>query len=332
MARNASGPDGLVVVDKEAGMTSHDVVARMRRLAGTRKVGHAGTLDPMATGVLCVGLGRATKLLRYVVGTDKEYEATIRLGVETSTDDAEGQVLARRGIAVLDGGTDAEDGAPASAAVLARIDEQIATMRGTIDQIPSSVSAVKVGGRRAYERVRSGEDVELAARAVEVHSFERLGAGRQAVDGGVAVIDVDVRVVCGAGTYIRALARDLGRALGTGGHLTRLRRTRVGAWDESQAWRLTDLADGGAASQDERLPITGVAQLCESLFARVEVSAEEAEDLAMGRFVDARRWGPSPSHVTDTAVAWCDSSPVALVSARGGRLKPDLLLRPSGKC
>lgn len=201
-------PDGILVVDKPAGWTSHDVVARLRRLYGQRRVGHAGTLDPMATGVLVVGLGHATRLLRFVQGQHKTYEATIRLGVGTVTDDAEGDVTVNPGWEW--------DPAGLSAAITA--------LTGEIQQVPSSVSAIKVDGVRSYARVRSGEDVELAPRPVTIDRFDVLSPPR--VDGDV--VDLDVVVECSSGTYIRALARDLGGALGSAGHLTALRRTAIG--------------------------------------------------------------------------------------------------------
>lgn len=222
-------PDpGLIVVDKPAGWTSHDVVGRIRRLAGTRKVGHAGTLDPMATGVLVVGVGRATKLLTYIVGHDKEYLGTIRLGETTLTDDAEGEVTTT---------------VDASAVTDAEIASAVAELTGDIQQVPSSVSAIKVDGVRSYKRARAGEDVDLPARPVTVSEFEILESRRAD-----AVIDLDVRVTVSSGTYVRALARDLGRALtveGTavGGHLTALRRTRVGGLTLANARTLDDLAD-----------------------------------------------------------------------------------------
>ena len=213
--------DGLVVVDKPAGWTSHDVVGRCRRLYGTRKVGHAGTLDPMATGVLVVGVGRATRLLTFLVGCDKEYLATIRLGQTTVTDDAEGEITASAG---------------ARGVADERIAEEIAALTGEIAQVPSSVSAIKVDGRRSYARVRSGEQVELEARPVTVTVFEVLDRRDLAADDGTYVVDLDVRVVVSAGTYVRALARDLGAGLGTGGHLTALRRTRVGGTPAFLKW------------------------------------------------------------------------------------------------
>ena len=210
--RDDAGPDGVLVVDKPPGPTSHDVVARVRRLARTRRVGHAGTLDPLATGVLVLGLGRATRLLQHLGGHDKAYRATVRLGVTTSSDDAGGEVLARRGTAHLD-----------DAAVRAALD----ALRGPLRQVPPAVSAVHVDGRRAHERVRAGEQVELEARDVRVHALEVLGTRRGEVDG-AAVLDVDVEVEVSTGTYVRALARDAGAALGVGGSLVALRRTRSG--------------------------------------------------------------------------------------------------------
>lgn len=217
----APPPGGIVVVDKPAGWTSHDVVARLRRAFGTRRVGHAGTLDPMATGVLVVGVDWATKLLTYVVGSDKTYAATIRLGLATTTDDAEGEPLA------------AVDASGVSAAAVA---QAVATLTGAISQRPSSVSAIKIDGRRAYARVRAGEDVVLPERPVTVRAFEVLDLRR---DG--ECTDLDVVVTCSTGTYIRALARDLGDLLGVGGHLTVLRRTAVGPWTLAEARTLDEV-------------------------------------------------------------------------------------------
>lgn len=214
---------GLLVVDKPTGMSSHGVVGRVRRLSGTRKVGHAGTLDPMATGVLVLGLGRGTRLLHYLVGADKEYSATVRLGVATTSDDADGEVVGR-----------------ADAGRLGRQDVVTAATAfvGEIDQVPSAVSAVKVDGKRAYARVRAGEDVRLDPRRVTVSSFEVVDARAEG-----ACLDVDVRVACSSGTYVRALARDLGAAMGVGGHLTALRRTRVGPFTLAEARPLDSLPD-----------------------------------------------------------------------------------------
>ncbi|WP_286689174.1 MULTISPECIES: tRNA pseudouridine(55) synthase TruB [unclassified Aeromicrobium] len=216
---------GLVVVDKPAGWTSHDVVARTRRLAGTRKVGHAGTLDPMATGVLLLGVGRATRLLGHLQLADKEYLATMRLGWTTVTDDAEGDLVER---------------ADASGVTDDAIRAAVLPLTGDIEQVPTAVSAIKVDGRRSYARVRAGEAVQLPARPVTVSTFEVTDVRHLQVDG-LAVVDVDARVVCSSGTYVRALARDLGAALGVGGHLTMLRRTRVGGFDLDVASTLEEL-------------------------------------------------------------------------------------------
>ncbi len=219
-----AAPCGLLVVDKPAGITSHGVVARVRRLAGTRKVGHAGTLDPSATGVLVLGVGRATRLLHFLVGADKQYRATIRLGVSTTTDDADGDVLRRTEATVVDAST---------------LAAAMAALTGSLDQVPSAVSAVKVDGRAAHRRVRDGEAVVLAPRRVHVTAFD-LQERRE----GVGVVDLDVTVDCSSGTYVRALARDLGTALGVGGHVLTLRRTRVGPFTLEQATGLDDVPPG----------------------------------------------------------------------------------------
>ncbi|MGH3497843.1 MAG: tRNA pseudouridine(55) synthase TruB [Nocardioidaceae bacterium] len=222
MTGTATTLDGLVVVDKPAGLTSHDVVARIRRLAGTRKVGHAGTLDPMATGVLVVGLGRATRLLGHLALTEKAYDATIRLGEATTTDDADGETVSR---------------ADASEVSDEAVGQAVAAFVGDILQVPSTVSAIKVQGRRAYARARAGEAVELTARRVLVSGFDVLTIDRSA-----DTVDVGVRVHCSSGTYVRALARDLGATLGVGGHLIALRRTRVGPFDLDRSVTLDELA------------------------------------------------------------------------------------------
>ena len=223
---------GLVVVDKPPGLTSHDVVGRCRRIFGTRKVGHAGTLDPMATGVLVVGIERATKILGLLTATDKSYAATVRLGQTTSTEDAEGDVLQTVSAAQVG---DAD------------IEAAVAALRGEISQIPSSVSAIKVGGKRAYQLAREGAAVELAARPVRIDRFEVLGVRRH--DG---FVDVDVEVDCSSGTYIRALARDVGATLKVGGHLTALRRTRVGRFGLDEARTLDALAENPRLSLHPR--------------------------------------------------------------------------------
>jgi tRNA pseudouridine55 synthase len=237
-------------------MTSHDVVARIRRLAGTRKVGHAGTLDPMATGVLLVGLNRATRLLGHLLLTDKAYDATIRLGVTTGTDDAEGEVVA----------TVAADAVTDDA-----VRAGLAAMVGEIEQVPSSVSAIKVDGRRAYERVRAGEEVELAARTVRIDAIDVSAIRRD--DPGT--VDVDVSVRCSSGTYVRAIARDLGVTLGVGGHLTALRRTAVGAFGLDMARTLDELA--------EELAVVPIGDAARTSFPAVDLSDELAGDVRYGR-------------------------------------------------
>jgi len=250
--------DGIVVVDKPAGLTSHTVVARIRRLAGTRKVGHAGTLDPMATGVLVVGLNRATRLLGHLQLADKSYDATILLGASTSTDDAEGEVVATASPEAL------------AAVTAAGIEEAVQGFRGEISQVPSAVSAIKVDGKRAYERVRAGEEVVLKSRAVTISRYDVLD-----VRPGPEGISVDISVDCSSGTYIRALARDLGTVLGVGGHLTALRRTRVGTFAMSSAHTLEELEESFAF-----LPIADVAA---DTFPRYDADAEQAAAIRTGR-------------------------------------------------
>ncbi len=250
----------MLLVDKPGGVTSHDVVARARRALGTRKIGHAGTLDPMATGLLILGVEAATRLLTYLVGLDKTYEATIRLGVATDSDDADGEVIRA---------TDASGIPPAA------IDAAIAALTGRISQVPSTVSAIKVGGRRAYDLARAGEEVELKAREVTVSRFDvrdrrpstSSGSGRE-------VLDLDVVVDCSSGTYIRALARDLGAALGVGGHLTTLRRTRIGPFH---------VADAASVDGIRPSALRDPAEVATAVLGRLDVSAEEARDLRHGK-------------------------------------------------
>jgi tRNA pseudouridine55 synthase len=250
-----NAPAGIVVVDKPSGWTSHDVVGRVRRLAGTRKVGHAGTLDPMATGVLVLGVGPATRLLGHLQVADKEYLATIRLGQATVTDDAEGDVVATATAGHLD-----------DAAILAAM----APLTGSIQQVPSAVSAIKVDGQRSYARVRAGEDVDLPARPVTVGTFE-LGEVRRHDD----AVHADVRVACSSGTYVRALARDLGAALGVGGHLTMLRRTRVGAFDLTSAHTLDEL--------ESAFEMTDLDEAARSSFPTRDLDDAQATDVRFGR-------------------------------------------------
>lgn len=251
-----AAPDGILLVDKPQGITSHTAVSRARRALGTRKVGHAGTLDPMATGLLILGIGPSTRLLTHMVGLDKTYTATIALGAATTTDDAEGEV------------TETADASRLSAADLAA---PIAALTGDIEQVPSSVSAIKVDGERAYARVRAGEQVELQARPVTVSRFEAL-----ALRPGT-VAEVDVVVDCSSGTYIRALARDLGAALGVGGHLTALRRTRIGPFAVDGAPAADALP---ADAHDLLLP---PAQAAARILPVARLDDERAADLASGR-------------------------------------------------
>ncbi len=262
--------DGLLVVDKPSGLTSHDVVARVRRLAGTRRVGHAGTLDPMATGVLVLGVGRATKLLTYLVGADKTYTATVRLGVSTVTDDAQGEPLAR---------------ADASGVTDEQVAAGVRALTGRLDQVPSTVSAIKVDGRRSYARVRDGDQVALAARPVTVRRFDVLAA-RRGSDAGVPVLDLDVSVVVTSGTYVRALARDLGSALGVGGHLTALRRSAVGPYDLAAARTLESLA--------ERYDVVPLADAARAAFPARELTHDEVTTLRFGQRIAATGTGAAP--------------------------------------
>jgi tRNA pseudouridine55 synthase len=288
---------GLVIVDKAGGMTSHDVVARVRRLAGTRKVGHAGTLDPMATGVLVVGVEKATRLLGYLMLTEKEYAATIRLGQSTSTDDAEGEITC---------------GAPAAAAfthdqLLIAVDGFV----GEIQQVPPAVSAIKVNGQRAYRLTRAGAAPELKARPVTVQEFTVTAVRREG-----DLVDVDATVRCSSGTYIRALARDLGAALGTGGHLTRLRRTRVGGYRVEDARTLEQLGD--------RFEVLPLARAASAAFPSRNLSADEARRLANGGRLAAATAANAgaPAALGPTAAYAPDGTLIALVTEDSGQARP----------
>jgi tRNA pseudouridine55 synthase len=292
-----SDPDpGLVIVDKPAGMTSHDVVGRCRRIFGTRKVGHAGTLDPMATGVLVVGIERATKILGLLTATDKSYAATIRLGQTTSTEDAEGEILQTISAAEV---TDAQ------------IEAAVTPLRGEIDQIPSAVSAIKVDGQRAYKLAREGQVVELAPRRVRIDRFKVLDVRR---DGGF--VDVDVEVDCSSGTYIRALARDVGTTLAVGGHLTALRRTRVGSYGLDEARTLDDLAEQPRLSYS-------LDDACLLAFPRRDLSDGEAEDTRHGRALK------SAGIEGVYAATAPDGRVTALLQDHGARTKSVVVLRPA---
>jgi tRNA pseudouridine55 synthase len=292
--------DGLIVVDKPAGMTSHDVVARIRRLAKTRRVGHGGTLDPMATGVLIIGVNRATRLLTYVIGAEKSYTATIRLGESTITDDAEGDVTAT---------------VPAGRVTDEAIRAGLAVQVGEIDQVPSAVSAIKINGERAYKRVRDGETVEIPARRITVHRLDVLDIRRPADRD---VVDVDIDVTCSSGTYIRAIARDLGTALGVGGHLTALRRTAVGGMTLDAASTLAEL--------EERAPdVIGLplAEAARRAFPQRTATEEETRVLRHG--------GPLPAVGIDGPYAVFDPAGevLAVVSERDGRARAEIVLAPA---
>ena len=277
---------GLVVVDKSGGMTSHDVVSRVRRLAGTRKVGHAGTLDPMATGVLVLGVGRATRLLGYLMLTDKAYDATVRLGISTTTDDAEGDPIAAR----------STDGVTEAAVRMA-----LQGFVGDLLQVPTAVSAIKVDGKRAYARVRAGERVELKARPVTVHELVV-----HDVVSSPEALDVQISLRCSSGTYVRAIARDLGVTLGVGGHLAALRRTAVGAFDLTMARTLDRHA--------EELSLVPLALVARKRFPAVDLGADRAADVRVGRTLDLDLGTSGPVALFDPAGEF-----LALYEQRGDR-------------
>jgi tRNA pseudouridine55 synthase len=252
----------LVLIDKPTSWTSHDVVAKVRKAVGTKKVGHAGTLDPLATGLLVLGIESGTKLLTFLVGADKTYEATIRLGQQTVSDDSESEVTKSASSDEVANISDSD------------ISREIAKLTGVIMQTPSSVSAIKVDGKKAYDLVRAGEQVELKAREVKIYSFETLSVAR--VSG---FLDVEVRVECSSGTYIRALARDLGAALGVGGHITALRRTKVGHFDVASANSIDEL---------DKLRLTELTQAAKQLFPVIELDDSEVTDLIHGKRISGK--------------------------------------------
>ena len=331
MARRPDNPrPGLLVIDKPQGLTSHDVVSRVRRLAHTRKVGHGGTLDPMATGVLVIGIGKATKLLTWVSGHSKEYRATIRFGVTTNTDDAEGVATAAVGCDSL-----SED----------QLEAALAPLRGDIMQVPSTVSAIKVNGKRAYALARAGEDVELAARPVHISRLEVLSPPRpvecmleesdadnapdeQVPSGPVRVVDVDVVVECSSGTYVRALARDAGDALGVGAHLTALRRTRVGDVHLDTAMTLEGLSAAVEAATPEGesdvetvLPLVPLGDAARSMFPSLLMTGAEAGAFAHGQAPRRSRgelaqWATEAGYRPDDAPEE-EASPIAAVAPDG---------------
>lgn len=279
---------GLLLVDKPGGITSHGAVAGARRAMGTRKIGHAGTLDPMATGLLILGVERATRLLGHLALHDKEYVATIRLGSATVTDDAEGAVVSTASAGGLSSLTDSQ------------IDREILALTGDLLQVPSSVSAIKVDGKRSYARVRAGEEVELKARAVTVSAFERTSLRRESDS-----IDIDVRVECTTGTYIRALARDLGDALGVGAHLTMLRRTRIGSFS------VDDASTPESLGEQCLIPISQAARLC---FPSVVLTASNADHVSHGRRISLELGQP-------TALFSPDGELLALAQSEADRLR-----------
>lgn len=276
---------GLLLVDKPAGMTSHDVVSKVRKLAGTRKVGHAGTLDPMATGLLVLGIDSATKLLTFVVGADKTYLATIRLGASTITDDREGDILQQA--------TPEQISSVSSEAITA----ELAKLRGVIQQVPSAVSAIKVNGERAYDRVRAGEVFELKSREVNISRLEVLGDIRREVN----FIEIDIIVDCSSGTYIRAIARDLGAALGVGGHLTELRRTRIGKFDVANAMQLETPATP--------LPLLLSAEAVKHVMSFIEITTEQALFIRQGKRISGE--------ITEISALICQGTLVAIAETAG---------------
>ncbi|MCZ9308459.1 tRNA pseudouridine(55) synthase TruB [Corynebacterium uberis] len=290
---------GLVIVDKPSGMTSHDVVGRLRRAFGTKKVGHAGTLDPLATGVLVMGIGRGTRFLAHLVATTKSYDATMRLGATSTTDDAEGTITptaSPQALSLLDD------------AALARA---TTSLTGDIMQRPTRVSAIKIDGKRAHQRARDGEDFDIPARPVTVTRFDILGI-RRADDH----IDLDVSVDCSSGTYIRALARDLGEALGVGGHITALRRTAVGPFHIDDAHPLDQIE----STPELSLTLDEALLAC---YPRLDVTAEEYQALALGKWLEPR--GLAGTH----AAVGPDGRVVALVAEEGKRLRTVFVARPA---
>ncbi len=295
---------GLLLIDKESNWTSHDVVAKVRGLAGTRKVGHAGTLDPMATGLLLIGVESATKLLTFLVGESKTYTATIRLGASTITDDREGDFL-----------TQAEPG-KVLAISKPQLEAALDALRGEIMQVPSSVSAIKVDGQRAYAKVRGGDAVKLAARPVKISRFS-IDAEPRLVD--EQYLDLDVTVECSSGTYIRALARDIGEALGVGGHLTALRRTHIGRYSVEQAKTIGEFQKIKQDGKD--LPILASAQAAEQQFLTRVLNPQEVIDIRHGKRI------PADSAPKEVAIAALDQAGnlIAILERSGGQLKSSVV-------
>ncbi|AOZ73495.1 tRNA pseudouridine(55) synthase TruB [Boudabousia tangfeifanii] len=302
-----------MIVDKPLGFSSHDVVGMVRRLAATKKVGHAGTLDPQASGVLVIGIGKATKLLTYLVGKDKSYRATIRLGQSTETDDAAGELLQTWDARHLSS---------------IEIDQALATFKGEIMQVPTKVSAIKIDGKRAYQMARDGEEVKLAARPVTISQIRRVSSlRRQSGPNNETLWDFDVVVDCSSGTYIRAIARDLGEALGMGGHLVALRRTRVGSYDLSQAQTVLQLGSQIAldneAEQPQGLSVIDLATVCQQNFPVRIVTPLEAKALSYGQFLPAHETGEIYAELT------ADHTVVALTKNQGKKARPVYVLAPA---
>ncbi|EPD30613.1 tRNA pseudouridine(55) synthase TruB [Gleimia europaea] len=305
-----SAADGLLIVDKPQGVTSHDVVGAVRRLAATRKVGHAGTLDPMATGVLVLGIGKATRLLTFITGADKEYRARVQLGAATDSDDADGQIISRMGARDLNVGS---------------IDEALASMRGEVMQVPAKVSAIKVDGKRAHALHREGKDVKLAARPVVISRLERTSdlVATQLGDG-TPTVEFDLVVECSSGTYVRAIARDLGEMLGTGAHLTALRRTRVGKWTLDDAVTLDRLARFVASQPEENphpISVLSLTQAASQQFDTIELSEDEAEAMRHGNATKVAVRTPDGQI---TACTW-KGQVRALVTRSGKKYQPVLV-------
>ncbi|MEN9967710.1 MAG: hypothetical protein RL036_943 [Actinomycetota bacterium] len=296
---------GLVLIDKPSGWTSHDVVARLRKLAGTRRVGHAGTLDPMATGLLLIGVNSATKLLTFLVGENKTYEATIRLGASTITDDKESEFTAVANPDVV------------RALSLAELETALDALRGPIEQVPSSVSAIKVDGERAYAKVRSGDEVKLKARPITIFRFEITGEPRLITEGENTFFDFDAIIDCSSGTYIRALARDLGSALGVGGHLTALRRTKIGSY-------LIEQAQGLEGLTAEKLSVLPIEEAATQQFSVRELSDQEVIDLRHGKRLKV----VAETEIAPTAAIAADGSLVAMLTKSGSAAKSLVVFAP----
>lgn len=309
-----SASHGILLVDKAPDRTSHDVVARVRWLLGTKKVGHAGTLDPMATGLLLLGVGQGTRLLTYLVGLDKTYTATVRLGQATTTDDREGEAIG-----------DPRDTAGIDPVAL---EAALEGLRGDILQVPSTVSAIKVDGKRAYARARAGEDVELAGRPVRIAELTVHGSRREG-----PFTDLDVTVTCSSGTYVRALARDIGDALGLGGHLTALRRTAVGPFAVTDGLHVPARGEG----DDVPLPLRGLGETAAAVLPTVPVDEAGAADLADGRRIPRTvepAPAPLPRHREEETVAALDADGAlcAVLRPEGRRWKPQLVVPVDARC